>query len=343
VFGRVAKPWLHNHGEIQAFTAVAENAHVPDVFVLLGLRSNTSRSRVLQLLSEPTDMPWQPCDVEVGDAHHARTAQVAGDDAQLVEVGDDAASTPFLQAKEDLGLHRRTQSTHDHRMTARDRGGRPTPCIEIGRQAFAVLIPPKCVVRSAQPAQVTCLPVANRDAAYTESWEWLGCRMVHELRGRKIQALPMIIVNLAQRDAVVTTRAGTATNNADDLTPPKLAHRPRGRELLDGHPGKLVSLPAGYAEPVRRPRFGSASLNTARPKPQQRVIWLWCKCFGCRVPSCGGEKLRVESRPGVLGRTLRSTVADRCQNRAHRPSPLAGTDAATRSTASRNLCGEGCR
>ena len=56
LFGRVAKPWLRNHGEIQAFPAVAENTHVPDVFVLLGLRSDTSRYRVLQLLSEPTDM-----------------------------------------------------------------------------------------------------------------------------------------------------------------------------------------------------------------------------------------------------------------------------------------------
>ena len=153
----------------------------------------------------------------------------------------------------------------------------------------------------------------------------------------------MIIVGLAQRDAVVTTRAGTVTNRADDLTPPKLAHRPRGRELLDGHPGKLVGLAAGHAEPVRRPRFGSASLNTARPKPQQRVIWLWCQCFGFRVPPRGREELRVQSRPGVLGRTLRSRVADRCQNRAHRPSPLTGADAATRSTASRNLCGDGCR
>jgi hypothetical protein len=55
-FGRVAKPQLHNHREIQAFTAVAENPHVPDVFVLLGLRSDTSGYRFLQLLSEPTDM-----------------------------------------------------------------------------------------------------------------------------------------------------------------------------------------------------------------------------------------------------------------------------------------------
>ena len=159
----------------------------------------------------------------------------------------------------------------------------------------------------------------------------------------KVQPFPVIIVNLAQHDAVVPTRAGTITNRADDLTPPKLAHRPRGRELLDRHPRKLVSLPAGHAEPVRRPRFGSASLNTATPKPQQRVIWWWCQCFGFRVPPCGGEKLRVQSRPGVLGRTLRSRVADRCQHRAHRPSPPAGAHAATRSTASRNLCGEGCR
>ena len=108
VFGRVAKPWLHNHREIQAFTAVAENAHVPDVFVLLGLRSATSRYRVLQLLTEPTDMPRQPFDVEVGDGHHASGAEMAGEDAQLVEVGDDAASAPFLQAKQNLGLHRRT-------------------------------------------------------------------------------------------------------------------------------------------------------------------------------------------------------------------------------------------
>jgi hypothetical protein len=220
---------------------------------------------------------------------------------------------------------------------------RPRQPLEIGRQAFAVLIPPPCVVRSAQPTQVTCLPVADRDAAYTESWESLRCRMVHKLRSRQVQPFPMIIVGLAQRDAVVTTRAGTVTNRADDLTPPKLAHRPRGRELLDGHPGKLVGLPAGHAQPVRRPRFGSASLNTARPKPQQRVIWLWCQCFGFRVPPRGREELRVQSRPGVLGRTLRSRVADRCQNRAHRPSPPAGAHAATRSTASRNLCGEGCR
>ena len=185
LFDRVAKPWLCNHREIQAFTAVTENTHIPDVFVLLGLRSATSRYRVLQLLTEPTDMPWQPCDVEVGDAHHARTAEVAGEDAQLVEVGDDAASTPFLQAKENLGLHRRTESPHDDRMTARDRGGGSTPCVEIGRQALAVLIPPACVVRSAQPTQVPCLPVAYRDAAYTESWEWLHCRMVHELRADK--------------------------------------------------------------------------------------------------------------------------------------------------------------
>ena len=148
---------------------------------------------------------------------------------------------------------------------------------------------------------------------------------------------------LAQQDAVVLTRAGTVTNRADDLTPPKLAHRPRGRELLDRHPRKLVSRPAGHAEPVRNPRFASASLNTATPKPQQRVIRWWCQCFGFRVPPRGGEKLRVQSRPGVLGRTLRSRVADRCQNRAHRPSPPAGAHAATRSTASRNLCGEGCR
>ena len=141
-------------------------------------------------------------------------------------------------------------------MTARDRRGGSAPCVEIGRQAFAVLIPPPCVVRSAQPTQVTCLPVADRDAAYTKSWEWLGCRMVHKLRSRQVQPFPVIIVGLAQRDAVVPTRAGTVTNRADDLTPPKLAHRPRGRELLDGHPGKLVGLPAGHAEPVRRPRFG---------------------------------------------------------------------------------------
>src|SRR6185312_2803700 len=142
---------------------------------------------------------------------------------------------------------------------------------------------PPCVVRSAQPTQVTCLPVADRDAAYTESWESLRCRMVHKLYSRQVQPFPMIIVGLAQRDAVVTTRAGTVTNRADDLTPPKLAHRPRGRELLDGHPGKLVGLPAGHAQPVRRPRFGSASLNTATPKPQQRVIRWWCQCFGFRV------------------------------------------------------------
>src|SRR4029077_3550183 len=117
------------------------------------------------------------------------------------------------------------------------------------------------------------------------------------------------IVNRAQRDAVVATRARTATNRADDLTPSKLAHRARGRELLDGHPGKLVSLPTGHAVPVRRPRFGSASLNTARPKPQQRVIRWWCQCFGFRVPPRGREELRVQSRPGVLGRTLRSRVA----------------------------------
>ena len=201
-------------------------------------------------------MPWQPCDVEVGDAHHARGAQVTGEDAQLVEVGDHAASTPLLQAKQNLGLHRRRESPHDDRMTARDRGRRSAPCVEIGRQALAVLIPPPCVVRSAQPTQVPCLPVAHRNPAYTESWEWLGCRMVHKLRGRKIQPFPLIIVDLAQHDAVVPTRAGTITNRADDLTPPKLAHRPRGRELLDRHPRKLVSLPAGHAEPVRRPRFG---------------------------------------------------------------------------------------
>ena len=167
--------------------------------------------------------------------------------------------------------------------------------------------------------------------------------MVHKLRSRQVQPFAVIIVNLAQRDAVVPTRAGTITNRADDLTPPKLAHRPRGGELLDRHPGKLVSLPAGHAEPVRRPRFASASLNTATPEPQQRVIRLWCKCFGFRVPPCGGEELRVQPRPRVLGRTLWSRVADRCQHRAHRPSPPAGADAATRSTASRNLCGEGCR
>jgi hypothetical protein len=76
-------------------------------------------------------MAWQPCDVEVGDAHNARTAQVAGEDPQLVEVGDDAASTPFLQAKENLGLHCRRQSPHDDRMTARDRRRGSTPCVEI--------------------------------------------------------------------------------------------------------------------------------------------------------------------------------------------------------------------
>src|SRR6202011_6177969 len=80
-----------------------------------GLRSDTSHSCVLQLLSEPTDMAWQPCDVDVGDGHNARTAQVAGEDAQLIQVGDDAASTPFLQAKENLGLHCRRQSPHDDR------------------------------------------------------------------------------------------------------------------------------------------------------------------------------------------------------------------------------------
>jgi len=288
-------------------------------------------------------MAWQPCDLDVGDAHHARGAQVTGDDAQLVQVGDRAASTPLLQAKENLSLHRTRESPHDERMTARDRGGRSAPCVEIGRQALAVLIPPECVVRSAQPTPVPCLPVAYRNPAYTKSWEWLCCRVVHKLRSRQVQPFAVIIVNLAQQDAVVLTRAGTIANRADDLTPPKLAHRPRGGELLDRHPRKLVSLPAGHAEPVRNPRFASASLNTATPKPQQRVIRWWCQCFGFRVPPCGGEKLRVQSRPGVLGRTLWSRVADRCQHRAHRPSPPAGTDAATRSTASRNLCGEGCR
>ena len=43
LFDRVAKPRLVDHREIQAFPAVAENAHVPDVFVLLGLRSATPR------------------------------------------------------------------------------------------------------------------------------------------------------------------------------------------------------------------------------------------------------------------------------------------------------------
>jgi hypothetical protein len=57
--------------------------------------------------------------------------------------------------------------------------------------------------------------------------------MVHELLSRQVQAFPLIIVNLAQRDVVVTTRAGTLTNRADDLTPPELAHRPRRGELLD--------------------------------------------------------------------------------------------------------------
>ena len=340
LFDRVAKPRLVDHREIQAFTAVAENAHIPNVFVLLGFRSATSRQRVLQLLSEPTDMAWQSCDVDVGDAHHARTAQVTGEDAQLIQVGDHAASTPFLQAKQNLGLHRRRQSPHDERMTARDRGGRSAPCVEIGHHAFAVLIPPPRVVRSAQPTQVPCLPVANRNPAYTKSWERLRCRVVHKLRSRQVQPFPVIIVNLAQHDAVVPTRAGTIANRADDLTPPKLAHRPRGRELLDRHPRKSVSLPARHAEPVRNPRFASASLHTATPKPQQRMIRRWCQCFGFRVPPGGGEKLRVQSRPRVLGRTFGSTVADRRQHRAHRPSPLAGAHAATRSTASRNLCGE---
>jgi hypothetical protein len=171
----------------------------------------------------------------------------------------------------------------------------------------------------------------------------LGVVGLHKLRSRQVQPFPVIIVNLAQPDAVVPTRAGTIANRADDLAPPKLAHRPRDRELLDRHPGKLVSLAAGHAESVRRTRFASASLNTATPEPQQRVIRRWCQCFGCRVPPCGGEKLRVESRPGILGRTLRSRSADRCQHRAHRPSPPASAHAATRSTASRNLCGQGCR
>jgi hypothetical protein len=192
-------------------------------------------------------MPRQPCDIEVGDAYHVRTAQVTGEDAQLAEVGDHAASTPFLQAKQNLGLHRRRESPDDDRMTARDRGGRSAPCVEIGRQAFAVLIPPERVVRSAQPTQVPCLPIAYRNPAYTKSWEWLGCRVVHKLRSRQVQPFPLIIVNLAQHDAVVPTGAGTITNRADDLTPPKLAHRPRGRELLHGQPRKLVSLPAGHA------------------------------------------------------------------------------------------------
>ena len=268
-------------------------------------------------------MARQPRDVDVGDGlAHARSAQAAGENAQLVEVGDDAASAPFLQAKEDLGLHRRTQSPHDHRMTARDRGGRPAPGVEIGRQAFAVLIPPQCVVRSAQPAQVPCLPVANRDAASPNPGSgWAADR--HELRGRKIQTFPVIVVNLAQRDAVVTTRAGTVANRADDLTPPKLAHRPRGGELLDRHPGKLVSLAAGHAEPVRRPRFGSASLHTARPKPQQRVIRLWCQRFGFRVPPCGGEKLRGQARPGSSGALggRQSLTAANTALTGHRRSP----------------------
>jgi hypothetical protein len=135
--------------------------------------------------------------------------------------------------------------------------------------------------------------------------------MVHELLSRQVQAFPLILVNLAQRDAVVTTRAGTVTNRADDLTPTELAHRPRRGELLDRHPAELVSLPAGHAEPVRHLRFGSASLNTATPEPQQRVIWLRCKNFRQCIPSCGREELRVEPRPRVLVRTFWSRVADR--------------------------------
>ena len=80
MFGCVAKPWLCNHREVQPFSAVPENAHVPDVFVLLGLRGGASRYRVLQFLTEPPDMPWQLYDVEIGDGHHTRTAEPAGED-----------------------------------------------------------------------------------------------------------------------------------------------------------------------------------------------------------------------------------------------------------------------
>jgi hypothetical protein len=43
-------------------------------------------------------MAWQPRNVDVGDAHNTASAQLAGEDAQLGEVGGGAASIPFLQA-----------------------------------------------------------------------------------------------------------------------------------------------------------------------------------------------------------------------------------------------------
>ena len=55
-------------------------------------------------------MPLQPRDVDVGDADHASGAQMTGEDAQLIQVGDHAASTPLLQAKQNLSLHRRRES-----------------------------------------------------------------------------------------------------------------------------------------------------------------------------------------------------------------------------------------
>lgn len=126
-------------------------------------------------------MLGQLFDIEADDGPSIGGAQMADEQAQLVEVGDHAASASLLQAEQNLSLHLRRQSVQRDLMTGEDRRSGPTPRLEIDIKSFAALIPPPCIVRSTQPPAIFRLTVTHWDRTGAQSRQRSSGRMVHEL------------------------------------------------------------------------------------------------------------------------------------------------------------------
>src|SRR6267142_4954465 len=114
-------------------------------------------------------MLGQLFDIETDDGPSIGGAQTADEQAQLVEVGDHAASASLLQAEQNLSLHLGRQSAQRDLMTAEDRRSGPTPHLEIDTKSFAALIPPPCIVRSAKTTAIFRLTVTHGDRTGAQS------------------------------------------------------------------------------------------------------------------------------------------------------------------------------
>ena len=198
-------------------------------------------------------------------------------------------------------------------MTACDRGGRSAPCVEFGRQALAVLIPPQRVVRSAQPTQIPCLPVANRNPAYTKSWEWLGCRMVHKLRSRQVQPFPVIIVTW--HSMMLLFRHGRGQSRTAQITSPRRSWR-TGPAVANSSTDIPESWYA-FRQVTQNPSVGPASLrhpehgNTGTPRAGDLVVVPSVSVSGLH-PAVVRNSASSRDQGSSVAR-LRSRVADRCQ------------------------------